>query len=376
VTSVDACPGILELHEARDGQVARVRLPGGHVSPSGLRGLADLARRFGDGRVDLTSRGNVQLRGVRAGDAGELSRHAVAAGLLPSAAHDRARNIAASPLAGLGGRPQLGPLVGTLDRGLLADPSMAALPGRFLLSVDDGGGRAGLGACDVGIRRRGVGFDLVVAGRETGVHRPPGTAAALALAAARAFLDQRRSCPEVARVAGLPDGGAAVAAAVGGHLGEPIVDVTARLPLGPLLGAAAIVVAAPLGRLDAAHLDLLAALLPPGEVARLAAAGRVVVPLAGLAEAVRPRLTGAGLLAADDHPLAGVTACSGTACARSLADVRALAAPVVGDPVHWVGCGRRCGLPADAVPVVAAAADQFLVGSDPTPRRPDELGPP
>ncbi|HZM40848.1 MAG TPA: hypothetical protein VFB94_17130 [Acidimicrobiales bacterium] len=374
MTSVDACPGILDLHEARDGQVARVRLPGGYAAAKELRAVAGLARRFGDGRVDLTSRGNLQLRGVRAGDAAELSRHAAAAGLLPSPAHDRARNIVASPLAGLGGRPQLRPLVDALDRGLLADPALAALPGRFLFSVDDGGGRASLGTCDVGARRRGAGFDLVVAGREAGVHGPAGTAAALALAAARVFLDRRRACPDVVRVAGLPDGGAAVAASVGGRLGEPAADTTARLPLGPLPGAAAIVVAAPLGRLDASHLELLAALLPPGEVARLAAAGRVVVPLAGLAVAARPRLAGAGLLVADDHRLAGVTACSGTACARSLADVRALAAPVGGDPVHWVGCGRRCGLPADAVPVVATAADRFLVGDDPAPRGLGALG--
>jgi precorrin-3B synthase len=365
----DACPGILDLHEARDGQVARVRLPGGYVTAPGLRALAQLARRFGDGRVDLTSRGNVQLRGVRARDAAALSRQATADGLLPSPAHDRARNIVAGPLAGLGGRPQLRPLVEALDRGLLADPALAALPGRFLFSVDDGGGYAGLGRCDVGLGRRGRGFDLVVAGRETGVHRPAGAAPALALAAARAFLDLRRACPEVSRAAGLPDGGAALAATASGRLGEPVADGTARLPLGPLQGAMAIVVAAPLGRLEAAHLDLVAALLPPGEVARLAAAGRVVVPLAGLAEAARPRLAGAGLLVADDHPLAGVTACAGTACARTLADVRALATRVGGGPVHWAGCGRRCGLPADAVPVVATAADRFLVGDDPEPRR-------
>jgi precorrin-3B synthase len=374
VTSVDACPGILDLHDARDGQVARVRLPGGYVTAPGLRALAELARRFGDGRVDLTSRGNVQLRGVRAGDADELGRHAVAAGLLPSPAHDRARNIVAGPLAGLGGRAQLRPLVDALDHGLLADPALAALPGRFLFSVDDGGGGASLGTCDIGVRRRGGRFDLVVAGRETDVHGPAAAAAALALATARAFLDQRRAFPDVVRVAGLPDCGAAVAAAVGGRLGEPAADTTARLPLGPLPGAAAIVVAAPLGRLAAAHLDLLAALLPPGEVARLAAAGRVVVPLTGLAEAARSRLAGSGLLAADDHPLAGVTACSGTACARSLADVRALATRVGDDPVHWVGCGRRCGLPADAVPVVATAADRFLVGDDPAPRGLGALG--
>jgi precorrin-3B synthase len=374
VTSVDACPGILELHEARDGRVARVRIAGGYVTAVGLRALADLARRFGDGRVDLTSRGNVQLRGIRAGDAGDLSRHAVAARLLPSAAHDRARNLLASPLAGLGGRPQLRPLVDALDRGLLADPALAALPGRFLFSVDDGGGHASIGACDVGIRRRGGRFDLIVAGRETGVHGPAGKAPALALVAARAFLDQRRAHPDVVRVAGLPDGGEVVAASVGGHLDEPAADTTTRLPLGPFPGVAAIVVAAPLGRLDTGHLDLLAALLPPGEVVRLAAAGRVVLPLAGLAEAARSRLARAGLLVADDHPLAGVTACSGTACARSLADVRALATRVGDNPVHWAGCGRRCGRPADAVAVVATAGDRFLVGDDPAPRGLDALG--
>jgi len=370
VTSVDACPGILDLHEARDGHVARVRLPGGYVTASRLRALGELARRFGDGRVDLTSRGNVQLRGVRAGDAGALSRQAAVDGLLPSPAHDRARNILAGPLAGLCGRPDVRPLVDALDRGLRAELALAALPGRFLFSVDDGSGRAGLGASDVGLRRRGGGVDLVVAGRETGVHSSPGGAVALALAVARGFLDQRQACSSAARVAGLPDGGAAVAAAIGGRLGNAVADTTARLPLGPVPGSAAvIVVAAPLARLDAAHLGLLAALLRPEAIVRLAAAGRVVVPLAGPAEAALSRLAAVGLLVADDHPLAGVTACSGTACDRSLADVRAVATRVGDDPVHWVGCGRRCGLPADAVPVVATAADRFLVGDDPAPRR-------
>ena len=268
MTSVDACPGILDLHEARDGHVARVRLPGGYVTASGLHALGELARRYGDGRVDLTSRGNVQLRGVRAGDAGALSRQAAADGLLPSPAHDRARNIVAGPLAGLAGHAELRSLVEALDRGLLADPALAALPGRFLFSVDDGGGRAGLGTCDVGLRRRGDGVDLVLAGRETGIHAVAGEAAgavAPALAAARAFLDQRQACPDAARVASLPDGGAAVAAAVGGRMGGPVADTVTRLPLGPVPGAAAVVVvAAPLSRLDAAHLDLIAALLRHG----------------------------------------------------------------------------------------------------------------
>ena len=103
----------------------------------------------------------MQLRGLRAGDAAELAQRAAAAGLLPSAAHDRARNIMASPLAGLAGRPPLRPLVRALDAVLLRDAELAALPGRFLFSLDDGTGGAGLAACDVGLllagRRRGAG---------------------------------------------------------------------------------------------------------------------------------------------------------------------------------------------------------------------------
>ncbi|MDX6389204.1 MAG: precorrin-3B synthase, partial [Streptosporangiaceae bacterium] len=52
--AADACPGILDLHEARDGHVARIRLPGGYATGRRLRGLAALASRFGNGCVDLT----------------------------------------------------------------------------------------------------------------------------------------------------------------------------------------------------------------------------------------------------------------------------------------------------------------------------------
>src|SRR5580658_4811154 len=61
MTTGDACPGILDRHEARDALVARIRLPGGYASPARLRALAVLAQRFGDGHVDLTARGNVQI---------------------------------------------------------------------------------------------------------------------------------------------------------------------------------------------------------------------------------------------------------------------------------------------------------------------------
>jgi precorrin-3B synthase len=373
MTTGDACP---DLHEARDGLVARIRLPGGYASSARLASVAALTSRFGDGRVDLTARGNVQIRGIQPDAADGMAQRAAAAGLMPSLAHDRARNITASPLAGLAGHPGLRGLVRALDRAIRGDPALAALPGRFLFSLDDGTGHAGLGGCDVGLRLDSGAAELVVAGRLTGLR---GTAAAgiqHAAAAARAFLDQRRAEParsdsgdadarvSSARVAGLADGGAGVAGAVGGVLGAAVSDATGRLALGTVPDAdRVVVVAAPLARLTTAQVRLVARMLRPGEVARLAAAGRIVLPLADPAGAALQRLDDAGLVVSDGHELAPVTACAGMACGRSFADVRVLAGRVPGlGAVHWAGCGRRCGLPADATAVVATSDGRLVFG--------------
>jgi precorrin-3B synthase len=71
--AADRCPGLLRLAEAADGYLARVRLPGGLIGAGPMRVLARLASELGDGRVELTSRGNVQLRGLAADAAGPLT---------------------------------------------------------------------------------------------------------------------------------------------------------------------------------------------------------------------------------------------------------------------------------------------------------------
>jgi precorrin-3B synthase len=362
VRAADACPGILDLHEARDGRVARIRLPGGYVGAARLRALAGLADRFGDGRVDLTARGNVQIRGIQPGTDGDMAQRATASGFLPSPAHDRARNITASPLAGLADRPGLRSLVRSLDRAIRADPGLAALPGRFLFSLDDGTGRAGLATCDVGLRWMSGETELIVAGRQTGLRGPGARGLRQAIAAARAFLDQRPPLAS-ARVTGLPDGGVSVAAAAGGVLGDQVTDTAGRLELGLVASAGPlVVVAAPLARLTSAQARLIAGLVRPGDVARLAPAGRIALPLAGSADAALARLAGAGLVVRDGDELSAVTACAGMTCASSLADVRSVAARVQGlAAVHWAGCGRHCGLPADATAVVATPDGPFTL---------------
>ena len=386
--TLDACPGILTLHPARDGQVARIRLPGGYVSRGQWAALAALAGDLGDGCLDLTARGNVQLRGLPPTAAAELARRATGAGLLPSGAHDRSRNITASPLSGLAGRPPLRRLVSALDAALVADQELAALPGRFLCAVDDGTGGAAVADSDLGLRRSGRRVEVLVAGRSAGVAVPVGAAVPAVLSAAREAIAGGVG-REVTRIRDLPDGGAAVAAAIGGSLGPPAPADNGRLSLG--IGArdraapdkAVAVIAAPLGRLTSAQVILIGPLLRSGEVIRLAAAGRVVIPLVAPPGTARGRapimatLADAGLLTSDDDDLAGVTACSGLACSRAVADVRAVARPLPGHRrTHWAACPRSCGKPRDAEAVIAAGPDTFLVPGQPAPHALADLADP
>jgi precorrin-3B synthase len=106
----------------------------------------------------------------------------------------------------------------------------------------------------------------------------------------------------------------------------------------------------PLSRLTAAQVRVLAAadrlVLTPWR-------GVVLPDLASAAAAGwSAALTGAGLPVDAASRWAGVTACAGRpGCAGSLADVRAAAFAatefVDGLPVHWVGCARGCGSPAE-----------------------------
>ncbi|WP_411115248.1 precorrin-3B synthase [Streptomyces sp. 029-5] len=187
----DACPGALRLHTADDGRLARLRLPAGLLTARQAEALADAAERLGDGHLDLTSRGNVQLRGLGRSCGAELAGLLHEAGLLPSESHERVRNIVASPLAGLDELPSADVQLwaGELDGLLCASPRAAALSGRFLFALDDGRGDvAGLGA-DVTLLAREDGSVVVRIGANgSGLRVTPEDAPRAALLAGETFL--------------------------------------------------------------------------------------------------------------------------------------------------------------------------------------------
>ena len=60
----DACPAALQVHQAADGALVRVRLPGGSITSAQLATLSGVSSEFGSGTLELTARGNVQVRAV------------------------------------------------------------------------------------------------------------------------------------------------------------------------------------------------------------------------------------------------------------------------------------------------------------------------
>ncbi|WP_182887335.1 precorrin-3B synthase [Microbispora sp. H10885] len=393
----DACPGALQVHAAADGALARVRVPGGGLAAGALRELAACARELGAGVVELTSRANVQVRGLA--DPPAFAARMAAAGLLPSATHERVRNIVASPLSGRSATALLDvrPLVADLDAALCGRAALAQLPGRFLFALDDGTGDVlGLGA-DVTlaahpVSQPGGGLTLLLAGEPVGSVTAD-DAVSVALAAAEEFQEVRG---DAWRVAELPGGPATIAARLPGRLPRrlavlPPVPVTPATPRrgGPSAqvdGRVALDVIVPLGRLTAGQAGLLAD-LAAGEV-RLTPWRTVVLP--DLApEAVGPvteALAGAGLVIDPASPYARLSACTGRpGCGKALADVQADAVrwaesgvpepPVVGPPglqppgaepldaglIHWAGCERRCGRPRGRVTDVVATTGGYDV---------------
>ncbi|MFJ9557267.1 nitrite reductase [Nocardiopsis sp. NPDC101807] len=291
-TRRDRCPGVLRPWPAEDGLLVRLRLIGGRVGASSLRSLTAVADRYGDGRVHVTGRANLQLRALP-GNAGRLGPEVVRAlaetGLLPSADHELVRNVMVSPGTGAvpaatagdgpgGGRADLRPVASDLDAMLCSVPRRAGLPGRFLFVLDDGRGDLIGHPCDLGLVALGGGVAQLRIGERWGPLTPVDEAPAALLRLADAFLDRRGEGPTAPwHVAELP-----------APLAEPeepdrrLPPPAPPLPYGPLPGGARHV-RVPDGGLDRPAVEALA-----GEALAAGSGELVVTPWRGVLVPGRP----------------------------------------------------------------------------------------
>ena len=350
-----ACPSLAAPMASGDGLLARLVLPEG-VSPAQLAGLARAAARFGSGLVEVTSRGSLQIRGLRRETVAGLAEAVERLGVWSPA-----------------GPPVLtGPLAGR-DPGEIADPRPLAAALRAFAEplqpkvsvVVDGGGALHLDAvaADVRLRAMPEGW-LVSAGGTAAEARTVGTFdAAGAVAAGLDLLGQLSRRGVRARDLRLP-GGAAGAA---------------RPPVSPVGGfqlaeGSARGVALPFGQADSAALLALAE-AAKGAVSIAPAPGRALLVI-GLSADAEPRLLAAaerlGLVTEPDDPRLSVVACAGApACASARLPTRAMAGAVAaarvapeGVRLHLSGCGKRCAQPDGPTVTLLAGPDGPAVSGE------------
>lgn len=369
----DACPGALQVHRAADGALARVRLPGGMITAAQLAALAAAALRFGSPSMELTSRGNLQIRAVT--DPTALADAIAAAGLLPSPSHERVRNVLASPLTGrVGGMADLRGAVRALDAAIQADAHLAELPGRFVFALDDGRGDvSGLGA-DVGAHLLSpTEAALLLGGVDTGVRMAVDDVVAVLTTVARRFVAVREKQWRIEELDDpnvVLDGFDRVAPA--GATWPPVeVPPVGWLPQDD--GAVTLGAGARLGVLDARTAEFLAAVEAPLVITPWRSV--LVCDLdEGVADVALRVLAPRGLVFDAESPWLRVSSCTGSpGCDRSLTDVRRDAAEAAAsgggvgigvDPVHrhFVGCDRACGSPAGGEVLIATGDGYRLRG--------------
>ncbi|MGY8676364.1 precorrin-3B synthase [Bradyrhizobium sp. UFLA05-153] len=345
------CPGALRPMLSGDGLVVRVRPHGGRLAATQAAGIAELAARHGNGLIDVTSRANLQVRGVTETAHLPLLDGLAQLGLLDAdPGTESRRNILVTPFWNVGDDTCL--LAGELEQAL-ADSALD-LPTKFGFAIDDGRERLLAGAsADVRIERDRAGELVVRAdGAELGRTAARGEAVAAALALAEWFMasggakgGRGRMAAHIAAGATLPEGlrgdAEPAAAAVGPRPG--------LYPHGAILGVA-------FGQLPHAALTHLASCAP---------ALRMTPWRMILAEGLREMPGGEGLITEADDPALRVIACSGAPrCREAHADTRALAATLAPHiapdaRLHVSGCAKGCAHSGPAAVTLVATRDGF-----------------
>ena len=186
--------------------MCRLRFPGGIVTATQLRGVAELAARYGGGFSHVTTRANLQIRAIAAKDGIAVLEGLLDLGIVArGSGADNVRNITASPTAGIDAQELLDtrPLARRLQHELLRRPELFGLPRKFNIAFDGGGRISALADTnDIGFfavqhaESGAIGMRMEVGGitghgdfaRDTGLWLQPDECVEIALAVTRVFL--------------------------------------------------------------------------------------------------------------------------------------------------------------------------------------------
>ncbi|MGB7039749.1 MAG: NirA family protein [Xanthobacteraceae bacterium] len=203
--------GLFYVAPNENSYMCRLRLPNGIVKAEQFAGLADLAERYGGGYSHVTTRANIQIREIEAGDAVSMIEGVQDLGLCSrGSGADNIRNVTGTPTAGIDPQELIDtrPFAREWHFHILNDRSLYGLPRKFNVAFDGGGTIPVLeDTNDIGFQavavndgfglEPGIWFKLCLGGitghrdftRETGVVVRPSNACIVADAVVRVFIE-------------------------------------------------------------------------------------------------------------------------------------------------------------------------------------------
>lgn len=132
------CPGVRRPMETGDGLLVRIHPMGGRITADTARLIAQAADAHGNGLLDITARGNLQIRGVREDTYPALLTQLEGHGLAEPEGEGPNRLTLISPLAGIDPRDHVDALALAQTVESQAG-AMADLPAKFFIAIDGGG---------------------------------------------------------------------------------------------------------------------------------------------------------------------------------------------------------------------------------------------
>jgi precorrin-3B synthase len=351
------CPGLADPMPTGDGLLARLAVARA-IPLDAFAALCAAAQTHGNGIMEVTSRGSLQVRGLSAKSVPAFAA-AVETIDIADAAGGR---VLASPLAGLDPH-EIFDVSGISDRlrELLAESGLAATLAPKVSIVVDGGGALHLGAipCDIRLRAEaasgGVGFHVTLASDRTNEMTLGTFAPERAVETVLELLHAIAARGPTARARDLLPLST-----------FPVNANRARVPAQPIGthglrdGSSAIGVGLPFGHSDAGTLQrLIDEARAAGAASARPAPGRALL-LIGVAPLHASRLVATaeqlGFLSTHNDPRRRVVACAGApACAAAQIPTRALAPAIAAAAlfddqatIHVSGCAKGCAHPAPA----------------------------
>jgi precorrin-3B synthase len=363
-----------------DGLLVRL-LPTGTISLAAFSQLCAAARTHGNGVVEITSRGSIQVRGLNAVSAPRFAADVAALGI---AAED-GLPILCNALAGLDAEEVIDAAELAADlRRKLAQRSTAAKLGAKVSVAIDGGGALGLSDVTADIRltaqafKDGIALRVGLGGDEASAVDLGTVAGAQAAETAIRLLDVivRRGRDVRARDIVAAEGDAVFRAAIADlldHDSPPLVPRQSRDAVGLHRlrdGSQACGIGLAFGHADASSLERLAdAAAAAGSSGLRAAPGRVLMAIGFTPEAARAFAAAAerlGFIVRADVPRRHVVACAGAPiCASAHIAARAVAPRIAeimashigARTIHISGCAKGCARAAPAALTVVGTAD-------------------